>query len=158
MRRILSILSALLLCLSLAHAVRAEGATLSGSITVELLSGGEWLRLPLHLRYAHERGILADGVLAFVPLAEYAANEGDRIPRVSMTGDLACRISTTDDPDSFSCTRVLYRQEGDQLTVLDDGLSLHDLEPGLYLLSWNVNARRGSESWAGTALAWLCVE
>lgn len=158
MRRILSAVSAIILLLTLAAPVLCEGATLSGSITVDLLSGGEWLRLPLHLRYAHERGILADGVLAFVPLAEYAANEGDRIPRVSMTGDLACRISTTDYPDSFSCTRVLYRQDGDQLTVLDDSQSLRDLEPGLYLLSWDMNARRGSESWAGAALAWLCVE
>ncbi|MBQ7848582.1 MAG: hypothetical protein IJ343_02515 [Clostridia bacterium] len=157
MRRLLSVLSALLLFLSPATPVLADGPTLSGSITVEIASGGEWLRVPLHMRYAHENGRLADGLLAFMPLAEYAAFRGSDVPKVILAEDFACRVSTTDYPQDFSCMRLLYRQEADQLTPVETE-SLTDLPPGLYLLAWNVTARRGSESYAGTALAWLVAE
>lgn len=156
MRRILSALSALLLCLSLAA---ARGESLSASITVEVLSGGEWQRIPLHLRCAHEDGRLSDGLLMFMPLAEYALYRGEEIPRVRVSEDFACRISTTDAAQSFSCTRVLRRLEGEALTVVEaEELSLRALETGVYLLAWDVSAQRGSESWAGTALAWLVAE
>lgn len=130
--------------------------TFAGNISITASDGGEWRSVPVVVLYAHENGRLADGLLMFIPLADFLAAEHVDIPVFRLTEDFAYCITTTDHMSSFSCHRtLLLKTEEGYLPLETDELSAEALAPGTYLLLISCDAARGEEYFAGYGMLWL---
>lgn len=169
MRRLLCFLLVLLLFLPASASARDS---ISQNITVEVCSGGEWQSVPLHMLYAHERGMMADGFLVFVPLEKYLDRYCEDVPLLRLSDDFSYRVIATDYLETFSSSRELRQLTAGTLTVLPPSNTSwydptlppppdapwDDLAPGLYLLTVNVTGKHGADSYSGKAFVWLLAE
>ncbi len=107
-----------------------------------------------HMLYCHENGIIADGMLMFVPLKEYVIWRP--IPVVSREQFLSAVVSYDSYVESFSCNTVIYRKSGDDLeAVEDDKLSLEDLPEDTYLAVLSCSASHRGEAYRFDYLFWI---
>ena len=148
----------LLICILLPWSALAWGYedTIAGNMCVEIRASGQWHELTEAMRYSHENGCLADGVLFFMPLDEFV--ERYEIPSFVYAEDFAYRITCPPFVTTYSIRWGILRQTPVGLTP--EGTSfdkLSELEAGRYLLNMYISAEGVSGSCSNQCLFWLDV-
>lgn len=170
MRRILSCILCILLCLMFAEAF-SEGEkplSLSNSIIVRGCTEDQSHILPQVMICAHEHGRLMDGALAFVPLDAFIMRAQMDIPVFQLASAFSWHITADGYPEDVSCRPQLlqYTPAGFVRVETDiqpaetppcAALSVAALPEGVYLLRLDLNATSGDEYYACAAFAWLVI-
>ncbi|MBE5809697.1 MAG: hypothetical protein E7318_02055 [Clostridiales bacterium] len=128
--------------------------TISGNMCVEVCVDNQWHELPGSLRYSHENGILADGILMFLPLETYL--EQHPLPTFAYTNTFNYRITCSPFVTSYKVSWTILRQSAEGLTPVADAFSaLSELEAGIYLMRMQVAAEGHSGSCSNEYMFWL---
>ena len=104
-----------------------------------------------HLLYSHENGIMADGFLMFMPLAEYVAQQ--ELPVISRSRFLEAEVTHDAYVDSLTVHTECYRKTGDGLELVPEG-DPAGLPEGTYLVKIDCNAAHQGEAYRFFYLFW----
>ena len=110
-----------------------------------------------HMIYKNSPRMMADGILHFMPLAEYVRNEGEKIATVRLTEEFDVRVNIDDGAlSSSSFSYAVYRANGGELElILQEKPVWTQLEKGTYLISVAHSASQGGTSYSGKSFLWL---
>lgn len=117
--------------------------------------------LPIALKYSHEGGIYADGLLHFMPLEEFIEHVYTP-PVVIVTSAPVFQINN--DAwfyDDFNYTVTYYKYTENNLVFInsDDGnpVELESLSPGSYLMEIKIHATKGAEYYSGSGFIHVII-
>lgn len=152
--RIVMIGLALAMLLTAAQAAGQRSITLD--YDVRIVGNGETITLDKELRYAHELGRLADGMLMFVPLGEFVARA--ELPTISWAAGMTYQVSVYAPSVTAKGSCTIYDAAFEAVASADDGtIPAEGLPAGRYLLEVDVSAE-GDDRYASTrSFAWLTV-
>ena len=117
--------------------------------------------LSVALIYANEGGVLADGILHFMPLKDFLEYKYD-VPVVTVKDDPVYHVKYDSDFfDDFRVSVHYYQPTEDSFVGIsrDDGepVTTENLEPGDYLMAIDIHADRGREYYAGAAFIHIII-
>ena len=147
------VLAAVLCLFSLWFPAAAGSERLSDHFSVRYMRSGVSFPLDVALAYSNEGGILADGVLVFVPLADFIRWEYDP-PVVTAAGEPLYRVDYDDGFfDAFTVSESFYEPTEDSFVRIrrEDGapVALEDLQ--------NIHAEIGKEYFSGAGFLHINV-
>lgn len=123
---------------------------------VRIGSGDAWLSLEKHMLHAHENGMLADGILFFMPLGEYVAAQD--VPEMPWSAETAYQVIAADPAVTLSVGCVIYDGSFQPVASEDTGLlPAEGLPAGRYLLSIDVAAQAEARSASTRSFVWLII-
>lgn len=130
--------------------------TIAGNMDVEVYADGAWHNVVESMRYSHENGRLADGVLIFTSLEEYVRRY--EAPAFTYSEEFAWRITCPSFVDSYEASWSIYRQtDGGLIPMAEPLYALPEMAPGTYLLSLYISAEGLSGSCTNQCIFWLII-
>lgn len=170
MKKCVAVLLLFAFSLSLCSCGQGPRSGTVGNFSVSVYAGGERIPVKTAMGAAHENGLFADGMIAFMGAPTYALSEGKNIPVYSLTEDFACRAVAEKPYKSFSASFRVYpdpegnpdlRSEIKSVETPEKGSFLvrdwSELEDGLYLVEVHCGITNKDFYKYGSGLFWLAV-
>lgn len=146
--------------------------TLMSSATVEIRYWDVWIELDHYMLYAHTGGMMADGLLMFMPPEAFFEAEEITVLTLTDSAPFSFRAASDMAGTEVTCIPALERKTEEGLQPMDvtalhpviDGVPQTDtidpslLESGLYLFSLNTLLKRGDDCYSAMSYIWLDVK
>ncbi len=148
------------LALSACAASAQEWDSFENHLSVEYRQGSAWKTVTPSLIHSNENGRLADGIVFFMPLAEYLQEYP--APEAELRDSSFFRVSFDSYLDTFNVRTYYYTQSGGGLTAVKnsrgEAAKLQELTPGRYLAEISISATRDrNEYYNAACYLWITL-